>query len=88
MLENGATLQAKNDRWLDCEAALQRLRGQSANITEEATEIRVTSLLHRFIRVYLLLEISQEFVGLTSRIFLNFFSISCEQLRNLIDFYH
>ncbi|KAE9459077.1 hypothetical protein C3L33_09029, partial [Rhododendron williamsianum] len=34
------TLQAKNDRWLDCEAALQRLRGQSANITEEATEIR------------------------------------------------
>ncbi|KAG5541313.1 hypothetical protein RHGRI_021222 [Rhododendron griersonianum] len=31
---------AKNDRWLDCEAALQRLRGQSANITEEATEIR------------------------------------------------
>ncbi|KAF7138048.1 hypothetical protein RHSIM_Rhsim07G0178700 [Rhododendron simsii] len=52
---------AKNDRWLDCEAALQRLRGQSANITEEATEIRVTSLLHRFIRVYLLLEISQEF---------------------------
>ncbi|KAH7846125.1 hypothetical protein Vadar_010273 [Vaccinium darrowii] len=31
---------AKNDRWLDCEAALQRLRGQSANITEEAAEIR------------------------------------------------
>ncbi|XP_058224098.1 sugar transporter ERD6-like 5 isoform X2 [Rhododendron vialii] len=31
---------AKNDRWLDCEAALQRLRGQSANITEESTEIR------------------------------------------------
>jgi len=31
---------AKNDRWLDCEAALQQLRGQSANITEEAAEIR------------------------------------------------
>ncbi|KAI8547851.1 hypothetical protein RHMOL_Rhmol07G0227600 [Rhododendron molle] len=32
---------AKNDRWLDCEAALQRLRGQSAYISVEATEIRV-----------------------------------------------
>ncbi|KAI8547850.1 hypothetical protein RHMOL_Rhmol07G0227600 [Rhododendron molle] len=31
---------AKNDRWLDCEAALQRLRGQSAYISVEATEIR------------------------------------------------
>ncbi|GMP60626.1 hypothetical protein CsSME_00023406 [Camellia sinensis var. sinensis] len=32
---------AKNYRWSDCEAALQRLRGESANISEEATEIRV-----------------------------------------------
>ncbi|XP_052191717.1 sugar transporter ERD6-like 5 isoform X2 [Diospyros lotus] len=31
---------AKNDRWLDCERALQRLRGKNANISEEATEIR------------------------------------------------
>ncbi|THG15187.1 hypothetical protein TEA_009960 [Camellia sinensis var. sinensis] len=35
------TTWAKNSRWLDCEAALQRLRGKKANISEEATEIRV-----------------------------------------------
>ncbi|KAL6989613.1 hypothetical protein U1Q18_015364 [Sarracenia purpurea var. burkii] len=31
---------AKNDRLVDCEASLQRLRGQNANISVEATEIR------------------------------------------------
>ncbi|XP_057499280.1 sugar transporter ERD6-like 5 [Actinidia eriantha] len=31
---------AKNDRWLDCEAALQRLRGKKADISKEAAEIR------------------------------------------------
>ncbi|PSS10164.1 Sugar transporter ERD6-like [Actinidia chinensis var. chinensis] len=31
---------AKNDRWLDCEAALQRLRGRKAYISKEAAEIR------------------------------------------------
>ncbi|CAL5397379.1 unnamed protein product [Camellia sinensis] len=40
---------AKNYRWSDCEAALQRLRGESANISEEATEIRVyTENLQQF----------------------------------------
>ncbi|CAL5397378.1 unnamed protein product [Camellia sinensis] len=40
---------AKNSRWLDCEAALQRLRGKKANISEEATEIRVyTETLQQF----------------------------------------
>ncbi|GMH07771.1 hypothetical protein Nepgr_009611 [Nepenthes gracilis] len=31
---------AKNGRWKDCEDALKHLRGQNANISEEATEIR------------------------------------------------
>lgn len=35
-------LQAKNDRWKDSEFALQRLRGENAEISEEAAEIRVT----------------------------------------------
>lgn len=35
-------LQAKIGQVKDCEAALQRLRGESTNISEEAAEIRVT----------------------------------------------
>ncbi|GFY91978.1 major facilitator superfamily protein [Actinidia rufa] len=31
---------AKNDRWLECEAALQRLRGKKADISKEAAQIR------------------------------------------------
>ncbi|KAI3664968.1 hypothetical protein L6452_43583 [Arctium lappa] len=31
---------AKIDRWKDCESALQRLRGENAEISEEAAEIR------------------------------------------------
>lgn len=34
-------MQAQAGRWKDCETSLQRLRGNNANITEEAAEIRV-----------------------------------------------
>lgn len=40
---------AKNDRWLDCEDALQRLRGSNADISAEATEIKgYTETLRQF----------------------------------------
>lgn len=40
--------QARSGRWRDCEAALQRLRGENAIISEEAAEIKVvlTSSIH------------------------------------------
>lgn len=34
-------LQAKINRWKDCETSLQRLRGEDSNVSEEAAEIRV-----------------------------------------------
>ena len=49
MLENECNfLQARSGRWRDCEAALQRLRGENAFISQEATEIKVflTSFFH------------------------------------------
>lgn len=38
-------LQAKIGRGKDCESALQRLRGNNADISEESAEIRVMFLL-------------------------------------------
>lgn len=34
-------MQAKNDRDLDCKAALQRLRGERVDISAEVSEIQV-----------------------------------------------
>lgn len=35
-------LQANIGMWKDCESALHRLRGENADISEEAIEIKVT----------------------------------------------
>ena len=42
--------QAKIGREKECEAALQRLRGENADISLEAAEIRVISSLHTSMR--------------------------------------
>lgn len=45
-LINEILLQEKVGQGKKCDAALQRLRGKNADISQEAAEIRVTNLLH------------------------------------------
>jgi SP family sugar porter-like MFS transporter len=49
-IDDSIYFQAKIGREKECEAALQRLRGENADISQEAAEIRVTSSLHTSMR--------------------------------------
>jgi SP family sugar porter-like MFS transporter len=49
-IDDSIYLQAKIGREIECEAALQRLRGKNADISQEAAEIRVISSLHTSMR--------------------------------------
>lgn len=50
LIDDSIYLQAKVGREKECEAALQRLRGENADISWESAEIRVTSSLHTSMR--------------------------------------